>query len=154
MTYKFEAIIQQVEDKDATFIEIPFDVEKEFGAKRVKVKAKAKFDNVDYRGSIVRMGMPCFMIGLTKEIRKKIGKGIGDTVSVEIEKDEEERIVEIPIEFESMLNGNNNAKDFFNSLSYSQKKKYITWITSAKKEETKIKRMNEALLKLEGKVKL
>ena len=148
MTYKFEAIIQQVENKDATFIEIPFDVEKEFGAKRVKVKAK--FDNVDYRGSIVRMGMPCFMIGLTKEIRK----GIGDTVSVEIEKDEEERIVEIPIEFESMINKNNNAKEFYDSLSYSQKKKYITWITSAKKEETKIKRMNEALLKLEGKVKL
>ena len=132
MTYKFEAIIQQVENKDATFIEIPFDVEKEFGAKRVKVMAK--FDNVDYRGSIVRMGMPCFMIGLTKEIRKKIGKGIGDTVSVEIEKDEEERIVEIPIEFESMLNKNNNAKEFYDSLSYSQKKKYITWITSAKKE--------------------
>ena len=136
MTYKFEAIIQQVENKDATFIEIPFDVEKEFGAKRVKVKAK--FDNVDYRGSIVRMGMPCFMIGLTKEIRKKIDKGIdkgiGDTVSVEIEKDEEERIVEIPIEFESMLNKNNNAKEFYDSLSYSQKKKYITWITSAKKE--------------------
>ena len=151
MTYKFEAIIQQVENKDATFIEIPFDVEKEFGAKR---KVKAKFDNVDYRGSIVRMGMPCFMIGLTKEIRKKIGKGIVDTVSVEIEKDEEERIVEIPIEFESMLNKNNNAKEFYDSLSYSQKKKYITWITSAKKEETKIKRMNDALLKLEGKVKL
>ena len=151
MTYKFEAIIQQVENKDATFIEIPFDVKK-FGAKRVKVKAK--FDNVDYRGSIVRMGMPCFMIGLTKEIRKKIGKGIVDTVSVEIEKDEEERIVEIPIEFESMLNKNNNAKEFYDSLSYSQKKKYITWITSAKKEETKIKRMNDALLKLEGKVKL
>ena len=102
-------------------------------------KVKAKFDNVDYRGSIVRMGMPCFMIGLTKEIRKKIGKGIGDTVSVEIEKDEEERIVEIPIEFESMLNENNNAKEFYDRLSYSQKKKYITWITSAKKEETKIK---------------
>ena len=28
MTYKFEAIIQQVENKDATFIEIPFDVGK------------------------------------------------------------------------------------------------------------------------------
>ena len=123
MIYKFDAIIQQVENKDATFIEIPFDVEKEFGAKRVKVKAK--FDNVDYRGSIVRMGMPCFMIGLTKEIRKKIGKGIGDTVSVEIEKDEEERIVEIPIEFESMINKNNNAKEFYDSLSYSQKKKRL-----------------------------
>ena len=60
MTYKFEAIIQQVENKDATFIEIPFDVEKVMsGAKRVKVKAKMS-DSVDHSGSTVRMGMPCF----------------------------------------------------------------------------------------------
>ena len=31
MIYKFDAIIQQVENKDATFIEIPFDVEKSKG---------------------------------------------------------------------------------------------------------------------------
>ncbi|MFN8605863.1 MAG: DUF1905 domain-containing protein [Romboutsia timonensis] len=47
MTYKFEAIIQQVENKDVNpFIEISFDVGKEFCAKRVKVKAK--FDNVKW----------------------------------------------------------------------------------------------------------
>ena len=49
MTYKFEAIIQQVENKDATFIEIPFDVEKEFGAKRVKIKANVK---TNYSGNV------------------------------------------------------------------------------------------------------
>ena len=69
MSYKFEAVIKKVPDKDATFIEIPFDVEKEFGAKRVKVKAK--FDGVDYRGSIVNMGLGCHMIGITKAIRSK-----------------------------------------------------------------------------------
>ncbi|RDC48755.1 DUF1905 domain-containing protein, partial [Acinetobacter sp. RIT592] len=51
MSYNFEAIIKKISDKDATFIEIPFDVEKEFGARRVKVKTK--FDGIDYRGSIV-----------------------------------------------------------------------------------------------------
>lgn len=45
MSYKFEATIQKVPDKGGAFIEVPFDIEKEFGAKRVKIKAK--FDGLD-----------------------------------------------------------------------------------------------------------
>lgn len=52
-------------------MEIPFDVKKVFGAERVKVKAR--FDGVEYRGSIVKVG-GCYIIGLTNEIRKVLGK--------------------------------------------------------------------------------
>ena len=151
-TYKFEAEIKKHDGKDATYIEIPFDVEKEFGAKRVKVKAK--FDSEEYRGSIVRMGMPCYIIGITKDIRNKIGKSYGDIISVEVEKDEEERIIDIPMEFEEKLKLNDLAYKFFKSLSYSQKRKYVQWISSAKKEETKQKRIEEALIKLENNTKI
>lgn len=113
-----------------------------------------KFDGVDYRGSIVKMGLPCYMIGITKEIRNKIRKTYGDIVSVELEKDEEERVIELPIEFKEKLNENNKAYNFYESLSYSQKRKYFQWITSAKKEETKMKRIDEAIEKLEGNIKL
>lgn len=150
--YKFESEIKKHGEKDATYIEIPLDVEKEFGTKRVKVKAK--FDNIEYRGSIVKMGLPCYMIGITKEIRNKIGKTYGDVISVEIEKDEEERVIELPIEFEEKLKLNENAYKFYESLSYSNKRKYFQWITSAKKEETKIKRTEEAIEKLENNIKL
>ena len=150
--YDFEAIIKKHEDKDATYIEVPIDVEKEFGAKREKVKVK--FDDVDYRGSIVKMGLPCYMIGITKEIRNKIGKTYGDMVRVELQKDEEERIIELPLEFKEKLKKSNKAYSFYESLSYSQKRKYFQWITSAKKEETKMKRMEEAIEKLENNIKL
>ncbi len=150
--YEFEVVIQKKEDKDATYIEIPLDVEREFGAKRVKVKAK--FDGIDYRGSIVKMGLPCYIIGITKEIRNKMGKDYGEAIRVEIEKDEEERIIEVPSEFQGMLNENSCAKEFYESLSFSNKRKYIQWITSAKKEETRVKRMNEAIVKLQNQVKL
>lgn len=33
MKYKFEEILRKIPDKDVTFVEIPFDVEQEFGAK-------------------------------------------------------------------------------------------------------------------------
>ncbi len=152
MTYKFEATIQNISNKDATYVEIPFDVEKEFGSKRVKVKAT--FDGINYRGSIVKMGLPCYIIGITKDIRKQIGKEAGDNVFVEIEKDEDVRIVELPDDLKSAINKNEEAMKFYESLSYSAKRKYVQWITSAKKAETREKRIMEAVLKLEGKVRL
>ena len=150
--YKFEAEIKKVDGKDASYIEIPFDVEKEFGAKRIKVKAS--FDGIEYRGSIVKMGLPCYMIGLTKDIRNKIGKTYGDTVKVIVERDVEERIIEIPEELKLRFNDNKEAYDFYNDLSYSQKKKYVTWINSAKKKETFEKRIKDTIIKLSNKEKM
>ncbi|MGL5379629.1 DUF1905 domain-containing protein [Clostridium sp.] len=152
MSYKFEAVIKKIEDKDATFIEIPFDVEKEFGAKRVKVKAK--FDDIEYRGSIVNMGHGCHIIGITKEIRNKIEKSYGDIIAVEVEKDEEVREVELPQDLKMELDKNEKALEFYNNLSFSAKKKYCQWITSAKKDETRQKRVLEAINKLEAKIKI
>lgn len=152
MSYEFEAIIKKVPDKDAAFIEIPFDVEKELGAKRVKVKVK--FDNIDYRGSIVRMGQECYMIGITKDIRNQMGKGPGDKIFVQVEKDEDVRAVELPQDVKKELNQNEKALKFYNSLSYSAKRKYFQWITSCKKEETRRKRISDAILKLESNTKL
>lgn len=152
MIYNFQTIIQKIPDKDATFVEIPFDVEKEFGAKRVKVKAR--FDNFEYRGSIVNMGHSCYIIGITKAIRREIGKNAGDNVFVEIEKDEEVRKIELPLDFSDKLDKNEKALQFYNSLSYSGKRKYYQWITSAKKQETREKRILESILKLESNIKL
>lgn len=152
MKKEFKAQIKKVENKNASYIEIPFDVEKVYGKRRVKVKAT--FDLIEYRGSIVKMGMPCFIIGITKEIREKLNKTFGDIITVEIEEDLEDRTIEIPKEFEEELNKNYKAKDFFKSLSFSMKKKYINSINSAKKEETKFKRIKEYVEKLENRIKI
>lgn len=144
----FKAVIKKVEDKDAAYIEIPFDVEKVFGAKRVKVIAH--FDEVEYRGSIVRMGLPCYMIGITKEVRKKIRKEPGDTIAVRVKKDEEVRKIILPDDFKKALEKDDEALKFYEGLSYSAKRKYFQWITGAKREETKQKRMLEAILKLKN----
>lgn len=152
MIYKFDTKIIKMPDKDATFIEIPFDIEKEFGTKRVKVKAK--FDGIDYRGSIVNMGHSCYIIGITKAIRKQIGKDAGENISVEIEKDEDIREIELPTDFKNVLEANEEAVKFYNKLSYSAQRKYYQWITSAKKEETRQKRIAEATKKLEENIKL
>ena len=120
---KFNAEIKKIEEKDGAYIEIPFDVEEVYGAKRVKVKAT--FDGVEYRGSIVKMGLPCYIIGITKEIRKKIEKEPGDIIEVTIEKDEEDRVVEIPTDFKERIELDNNIKEFWNTLSFSMQKNML-----------------------------
>ena len=80
--YEFEAEIKKVPDIDGAYVEIPFDVKEEFGKGRVPVVAT--FDGVEYIGSIVRMGTPCHIIGIRKEIRAKINKQAGDIIKVTI----------------------------------------------------------------------
>lgn len=84
--YCFRAVIQQSEGMDAGYIIFPYDIQEEFGKGRVKVRAL--FDGEPYDGSIVNMGVRdpegrvCYVIGVTKAIRKAIGKSFGDPVDV------------------------------------------------------------------------
>ena len=81
--YEFEAVLKKVPDLDGAYIEFPYDVRKEFGKGRVPVKAW--FDGILDYGSLVRMGTPCHIIGIRKDIRAKIQKQPGDTVAVKIQ---------------------------------------------------------------------
>ena len=78
--YEFDAIILKNPDMDAAYVEIPFDVRAPFGKGRVAVRAT--FDGAPYDGQLVRMGTPCHIIGIRRDIRTQIGKQPGDTVHV------------------------------------------------------------------------
>jgi len=138
----FNAVIQKHQGINGAYVEVPFDIEKLFGAKRVKVRVK--FDNFVYRGSVVNMS-GCYLIGITQEIRNIINKQPGDTISVAIEKDEEERIVILQKDFKLELEKNLNSKENFEKLSFTNKKKYNTWIESTKKDETRALRIEKAI---------
>jgi len=89
-SYEFDAIIQKIPDQDGAYITVPFDIKLEFGKGRLPVHAT--FDGEPYDGSIVNMGVKnpdssiCYIIGIRKDIRAKIGKQPGDVVKVTIRK--------------------------------------------------------------------
>ncbi len=146
---EFEAIIKKSDGINGAYIEPPFDVEEVFGAKRVKVAAT--FDGVEYRGSLVRMG-GCYMLGMTQEIRRRIGKEPGEMVRVTVRRDEEERVVPLPRDFAQALECNAPASENYEKLSFTGKKEYVQWITGAKREETRRERIQKSVERLlEGK---
>jgi len=88
-TYEYEAkILSSSVGKGGAYVPFPYDLRAEFGKGRLKVHAT--FDGEPYDGSIVNMGVKnpdgsvCYIIGILKNIRAKIGKQPGDTVTVTI----------------------------------------------------------------------
>jgi hypothetical protein len=136
--HTFTAVIQNAGGGGA-FVEIPFDVEQTFGSKRPRVKAQ--IEGVEYRGTLMRMGSECHMLGILKSIRGQIGKTFSDEVTVTVEADTEERVVEVPVELKNAFKVEKEAKAFFDKLSYTHQREYVMWINEAKKEETRQNRV-------------
>lgn len=136
--HAFTAPIQNAGGGGA-FVEVPFDVEKEFGSKRPKIKAM--IEGVPYRGTLVRMGSECHMLLILKEIREKIGRSFGDEVKVTVESDVEPRVIEISKDLLKEFKKDKDAKAFFDKLSYTHQKEYVNWIEDAKKVETRQSRI-------------
>ncbi len=148
--YRFAAKIEAGGGGGA-FVFFPYDVEKEFSTKG-KVPVKATFDGVAYTGSLIRYGSPQHMLLVPKAIRTEIGKSPGDTVAVILWRDEEERILEVPEEFNRLMK-KDDLLPFFEQLSYTHRKEYCRWITEARKEETRAHRLEKAIQMLRDGVK-
>lgn len=149
---EFSAPIQQAGGGGA-FVLVPFDVEAAYGKKRVPVLAT--IDGLPYRGSLFpMMGGSGHTLGVLKEIRARIGKGIGDIVDVTVEEDTAPREVEVPEDFDAALSAHPSARDFYATLSYSRQREFVLWIESAKREATRQERVAASVAKLAAHEKL
>lgn len=134
---RFTAVIEDA--YNGAFVTVPFDVEKAFGKKRVRVHAKVA--GYPYRGTLVRMGTEDHILIVLKEIREKAGVTFGDEIEVEVEEDTEPRVVVIPEDVKQALAKHPEVGAFFDKLSYSNRKEYMFWIESAKREKTRQSRI-------------
>jgi hypothetical protein len=138
----FTAVIQAGRGGGA-FVEIPFEVEKVFGDKRPQVKASMEGET--FVTSLVRMGTACHVVGVPKAIRVKSGKNVGDSIRVTVEPDSTPREVIVPPDLEAAMKADRIAGAFFDQLSFTHRKEYVRWITEAKKEETRTRRVTKAI---------
>ena len=66
-------------------------------------------------------------------------------MDVEIVLDTEPREVSVPADLRTALDADPEASRFFGSLSYSHRSAYVLWVDSAKKDETRQRRIPEAV---------
>jgi uncharacterized protein YdeI (YjbR/CyaY-like superfamily) len=91
------------------------------------------------------------ILGIDKQIQTGADAGIGDKVKVALEEDNAPRTVEPPADLVAALNDAPAQKKIFEALSYSHKKEFVDWIESAKKPETRERRIAGTLEMLTAK---
>lgn len=134
--------------KAATGIEVPPDVVEALGSgKRPAVMVTV--NGYTYRSTIASMGGR-FMLPLSAENRAGAGVAAGDQVEVDVELDTSPRTVEIPDDLRRALAKDAAAKRRFESLPYSHKKEHVRALESAKKPETRERRLAKTLEMLRG----
>jgi hypothetical protein len=112
------------------------------GAKRFPVAAT--INGYTWRTTVTRMRGE-FLVGLNRAVRTEAGVEAGDTVEVELELDTVPREVEVPSALAAALADDPAASAAFEALAYTHRKEYARWISDAKRDETRQRRVAQAL---------
>lgn len=138
---RFDAPLER-NDSGGHLVALPFDAKQVF--ERVRVPVRATVDGHTFRSTLMRYGGTDYL-GLNREAREGAGVEAGQTITVELEVDDEPRVVEVPAELADALAGDEEANVAFERLSHTHRREFAEWVGEAKREETRARRAQQAL---------
>ena len=145
---KFEGVLTSTpRGGGGTLVPIPREVATELGLKGMP-KIQAVIAGTPYRGSLMPMGDGTYCLGVLKSIQEAAGVGLGDTIEVLLELDTAPRTVEPPADLATVLAKDKQAAAAWEKLSFTDRKELALGLTSAKKPETRRRRLAAALERL------
>lgn len=150
-TFTFTTKLLQAR-KTATGIQVPDEIIEKLGAGK-RPPVKVTINGYTYRNTVAVMG-GAFMVSVSAGVREQSGVNGGDMIKVTLELDTEPREVEVPAALQKLLAKNKAARTFFDSLSNSNKKRFIIPIEQAKTAETKNRRIQKAIEDLANNIKM
>lgn len=109
-----------------------------------RIPVRATFNGAEYRGTICKIG-GVFCLGVNRDVRAAARTNPGDSVNVTLERDVVVRTIEAPNDLRTALFKSRPAREFFESQSFTHRKKYVRWIESAKKPQTRMARVAKAV---------
>jgi hypothetical protein len=133
-------------------VEIPRDVVTALGGGK-RFRVRGSLNGVGFESSTMGMGGNRVCLGVHKATREAAAVRVGDTVHVELERDERERVVEVPPDLEAALAGEPEARAAFERLSFTHRREYAEWVGGAKRAQTRERRLVKTVAMLRAGVK-
>ena len=145
---EFEAVVEA--EGPGAFVQLPDHTAERFGT-RARFPVSATFNGVEYRGSTMPTGDGRFCLGLNQG-----GAGRGRTwrwatrCASPSGGTPRERTVEAPDDLATALATHPEAARRFEQLSYTHRKEYVDWLESAKRADTRARRVQKAVEMIAG----
>jgi hypothetical protein len=140
---RFTAKIEGKEAGVVAAITPPVEVMQVF-ATRGRVPIRGTINGFPFRSSLMPMG-GCHMMPVNKTLRDGAGVKPGEVVEMVMERDQEERTVEVPSTLQRELTKSKKAQERWDRLSFTHKKEMALSISGAKQEETRKRRLAKVM---------
>jgi len=133
----------QLDGQTATGIRVPDEVVAALGGGK-RIPVSVTINGTRYASTIATMrGEP--KIPVSADIRAATSIAAGDTITVELERDDAPRTADVPAELADALRGDPAASVRFAALSYSNQRRHVLSITGARTAETRTRRIQRVL---------
>jgi hypothetical protein len=142
-TLRFKATLETARAGGAVVL-IPPDVAAALGGLK-QMRVTATLNGTAYRSSTMPYGGRGLFMGVHKAIRQAAGVKFGDTVDIEVTRDDSPRVLELATELEAALRKEPELRARFDALSFSRRRELAEPIAEARKPETRAARLAKAL---------
>ena len=141
----FRATLEQ-DGKTATGLEVPKEIIEALGAGK-RPPVRVTLGDHTYRSTIARRGER-YLVAVSAANREAAGIVAGDELDVTIALDTEPRETSVPEDLAAALDAEPKAKEFFATLTPTQRGYFVSDVESAKREETRRRRVEKAIAML------
>jgi hypothetical protein len=135
---RFRATVQ-LAGKTATGIHVPDDVVLGLGAGK-RAAVRVTIGPHTYRTTVAPYN-GVFMLPLSAENRVAAGVSAGEEVDVDLELDDQPRVVVVPTDLAEALDADPAVRGAFDALSYTNRNAYVVSVEGAKTDETRRRRI-------------
>ena len=148
--FDFEAVLEDDPARGGVFAVLPAVAADTLPAPGPEpLRVRATLDGFPHRGELTDIGDGYFGLLVPREVRRAVGKTVGDTLRVTVAPDHEERVIELPADLAAALaEGPPAALAFFKKLDRLDQRAYVRYLAGAKSAELRAKRLTETVYRL------
>jgi hypothetical protein len=144
---EFEAALEADPRTGDVFVVAPFSVADVYGTKD-ELPVQTAIEGFPYQGELTPLGDGYHALVIPREVRRAVGKTVGDVLRVALYHDLGERVINIPDDLAAGLAENAAASTFFKSLTKPEQRSYVRYLKGSKTPEIRAKRLTETIYRL------
>ena len=144
---EFDAALEAEPRTGDVFVVAPFSVEELYGT-REELLVQTTIDGFPYQGELTPLGDGYHALVIPREVRRAVGKTVGDELHVAMRRDTSERVITLPEDLAAALADAPAAFTFFKGLEKLEQRSYVRYLKGAKNPEMRAKRLMETVYRL------
>jgi len=144
---EFDAALEADPHTGEVLVVAPFSVEEVYGTKE-ELLVQTTIEGFPYQGELLPLGDGYHGLVIPREVRRAVGKTVGDILHVALRRDLSERVIKLPEDLDAGLNQDAAALKFFKTLTKLEQRSYVRYLKGSKTPEMRGKRLTEIVYRL------